>query len=137
MTAARDAASVATVPRLRRSLLRLLAVLMLLQSGVAVAHGLRAMGAAAPWLVEICTSEGRRTVALGEDGQPAPEQGPQGEGFCPACHALPEVVLPTPPMLATPVHYSAGPHQHPGKPPAERPRQRAPPQNPRAPPTSG
>jgi hypothetical protein len=49
----------------------------------------------------ICSPDGDRTVHLGAEGQelPAPEA---HQGFCLACHALPQSDLPAAPMLSTP-----------------------------------
>jgi hypothetical protein len=88
---------------LRSLLIRLLAAVLLLQSGVAVAHCLRGMGAGEGMLVEICSTEGMRTIRLDANGEPAADHAPGGEsGFCPACHGLPAVDLPAPPLLSTP-----------------------------------
>lgn len=88
--------------RFRPFLIRLLAAVLLLQSGVAVAHCLRDIAAGEGMLVEICSAEGIRTIRLGVQGEPVSE--PDGEmagGFCPICHGLPVVMLPEPPGVAT------------------------------------
>lgn len=83
--------------RLKPFLARLLALLLLLQSGVAVAHCLRGMAPGDGLLVEICSIEGKRLVVLGPEGEPIEAPTPAAEGgFCPACHGLPQVALPAP-----------------------------------------
>lgn len=92
---------------LRSLLIRVLAAVLLLQSGVAVAHCLRGMGAGEGMLVEICSAEGIRTLRLDARGEPAADHAPATEaGFCPACHGLPAVDLPLPPLLSTPAWLS-------------------------------
>lgn len=90
------------VARFRPFLIRLLAAVLLLQSGVAVAHCLRGMAAGEGMLVEICSAEGMRSVMLDAQGEPI--SSPDGEmaGFCPICHGLPVVMLPEPPGAFTP-----------------------------------
>ncbi len=76
--------------------------MLLLQSGVAVAHCLRGMAAGEGMFVEICSAEGMRSVRLDAQGEPV--SNPDGEmagGFCPICHGLPVVMLPEPPGVAT------------------------------------
>ncbi|MDB5372332.1 MAG: hypothetical protein JWP04_974, partial [Belnapia sp.] len=76
-----------------------LALLLSLQWGSAFAHclatmglattGLATMGLAAPGTggaVEICTTEGIRTLHLDAEGQPA-EPGPAAHDSCPLCPA--------------------------------------------------
>ena len=91
------------VARFRPFLIRLLAAVLLLQSGVAVAHCLRGMGGADGMLVEICSTDGMRTIRLDPHGEPVTEHAPGAEGgFCPICHGLPGMSLPEPFRLATP-----------------------------------
>ena len=88
---------------LRSLLIRLLAAVLLLQSGVAVAHCLRGMGAAEGLAVEICSPDGMRSIRLDANGEPMADHAPATEsGFCPACHGLPAVDLPGPTCLSTP-----------------------------------
>lgn len=88
---------------LRSLLIRLLAAVLLLQSGVAVAHCLRGMGGSEGLVVEICSAEGMRTIRLDANGEPLADHAPAAEGgFCPACHGLPAVDLPAPPRLSSP-----------------------------------
>ncbi len=88
--------------RFRPFLIRLLAAVLLLQSGVAVAHCLRGMGAGEGMLVEICSTDGMRTIRLDSQGEPANDHAPEAEGgFCPLCHGLPGVTLPEPPSVFT------------------------------------
>jgi hypothetical protein len=91
------------VARFRSLLIRLLAAVLLLQSGVAVAHCLRGVGGGDGLVVEICSTEGMRTIRLDANGDPVADHAPGAEGgFCPVCHSLPGVTLPEPPRLATP-----------------------------------
>ncbi|MBX9752627.1 MAG: DUF2946 family protein [Roseococcus sp.] len=123
--------------RFRPILIRLLVAILLLQSGVGVAHCLRGMGAAEGMLVEICSTEGMRTIRLDANGEPAPEHAPEaGGGFCPLCHGLPGITLPEPPTLATRAWLGTAitwqaPGGHRLRPPA-----RAPPYATRAPPVT-
>ena len=83
------------VESFRPFLLRLLAAVLFLQSGVAVAHCLRGMASGGGATIEICSSEGLKSIRLDEERQPA-ETG----GFCAACHALPEAASPPAPRVA-------------------------------------
>jgi hypothetical protein len=116
-------------------LARLLALLLLVQSGVAVAHCLRGMAAGDGLLVEICSIEGKRLVLLGPEGEPieAPEPSAEG-GFCPVCQGLPQLVLPAPAVrLLTPVK-PAEPNWHAEGEALRLAPARAPPHAPRGPP---
>lgn len=76
-------------------LCRLFAALLLLQSAGAAAACLRLAGGAT-LAVEICAAEGGvRSLALPWE---EPVKAPHGGGFCPACHALPAVPAPPPPL---------------------------------------
>jgi len=125
------------VARFRPFLIRLLAAVLLLQSGVAVAHCLRGMAAGEGMLVEICSPEGKRSVLLDARGEPV--SNPDGEmagGFCPICHGLPMVMLPEPSGVATPA-WLDGTASWPGFAAAAPPRAaRAPPYTSRAPPVT-
>lgn len=90
------------VARFRPVLIRLLVAVLLLQSAVAGAHGLRGMAAGEGLLVEICSAEGLRTIRLDANDHPVHEHAPEnGGGFCPLCASLPGIALPAPPHLAT------------------------------------
>ncbi len=118
----------------RRRLSWLLALLLSLQSGLAAAHCLGRAGAPADRAVVICTPSGLRSVALPADhGEPA---APAVDGFCPACHALPTVLLPEAPALPTPAWASAPSERAPfaAEVPRPRPRARDPTRGPRGPP---
>lgn len=116
-----------------RPVARLIAMILLLQVVLAPAHCLAMVTAPAGLEAVICSPEGMRTMHLGPDGQavPAPEA---MNGFCPACHALPETALPAAPVLATPAWFAAAGGWQPV--PVHRLPQtaRAPPFAPRAPP---
>ena len=119
--------------RARPALIRLLALLLLLQWGSAFAHCLPATPASAALHVEICTPEGIRLAILPGD---APEDPEHGMGFCPACGgpaalALPAVAVALAPPLV--LAQSTEPNPAPGPGPAPMPSCRPPP---RAPPTS-
>lgn len=94
--------------RFRPFLLRLLVAVLLWQSGVAAAHGMRGMAGADGMLVEICSTDGIRTIRLDAhrldaQGDPLPDHAPEAQGgFCPICHGLPGITLPEPPRTATP-----------------------------------
>ena len=78
----------------------LIAALLLVQTVLAPALCL-AHAANAGMATVICSPDGDRTLHLGPGGEelPAPEA---HEGFCLACHALPQADLPAAPMLSTP-----------------------------------
>ncbi|MCU0886945.1 MAG: hypothetical protein MUF65_11725 [Rubritepida sp.] len=84
--------------RFRPGLLRLLALLLFVQAGVAGAACLSALGGHGAQAVEICTADGKRLVHLDAEGQPveAPAPAPVHAGFCPAC-LVPSTGLPAPP----------------------------------------
>ena len=81
-------------------LARLIAALLLVQTVLAPALCL-AHVANAGLATVICSPDGDRTVHLGAEGQelPAPEA---HQGFCLACHALPQADFPAAPMLSAP-----------------------------------
>lgn len=123
--------------RFRPFLIRLLAAVLLLQSGVAVAHCLRGMGGAEGMLVEICSTEGMRTIRLDANGEPIADHAPEAEGgFCPICHGLPGLDLPEPPRLATPAWFGTSVVWAMAPTSQLRPPARAPPYATRAPPVT-
>lgn len=81
----------------------LLALVLCVQSSLAMAHCLRLVEPAPhqPFQVEICTPDG---IILVDMGGPAPEHDHQSDhaGFCMACHGMAQAVLPTPPSLTLP-----------------------------------
>ena len=88
---------------LRSLLIRLLAALLFLQSGVAAAHCLKGISAGEGVLIEICSTDGLRTIRVDATGEPAPEEpGNNGGAFCPVCHGLPAINLPEPALVAEP-----------------------------------
>ena len=89
---------------IKRSVRLILALVLCLQSGLAMAHCLRMAAPAGhqPFQVEICTADGIVLLDLAD-----PEDGPgthdsQHAGFCLVCHALPDVALPAPAELPAP-----------------------------------
>ncbi|MEO3474678.1 DUF2946 family protein [Roseomonas sp. CAU 1739] len=84
-----------------RPVARLIALILFLQVVLAPAHCLAMVTAPAGLETVICSPDGMRTLHVGPDGSavPAPEA---TDGFCPACHALPEAVLPAAPIVASP-----------------------------------
>lgn len=116
--------------RRRPALLAILAALLFLQSGAALAHCLRAMAHDPLSVIEICTGEGRKTLDLSDHGAPAEHEA----AFCPVCHALPAIAAPEAPTAWQPVAYAAAAEWAPRPAPAPAPRARAPPGSPRAPP---
>lgn len=125
------------VAKFRSLLIRLLAIVLLLQSGAAVGHCLRGMSLGEAMLIEICSTEGMRSIRLGAEGDPALEHGPGKEGgFCPVCHGLPGITLPEPPEASTPAWLSTHAVWHAHAAERLRPPTRAPPYSPRAPPVT-
>ncbi len=125
------------VATLRSLLIRLLAAVLLLQSGVAVAHCLRGMGAGDGLVVEICSADGLRSIRLDANGEPMADHAPAAEsGFCPACHGLPAVDLPAPPLVSTPAWLGDSIAWAPSPIGTLRPPARAPPYATRAPPVT-
>ena len=122
--------------RIPRFLARLVAAVLLLQVVLAPAHCLAMAAAPAGLAAVICAPDGLRTIHLGPDGQEMPAH-EATEGFCPACHGVPQAALAGPPAPSAPVlawmpaAWTAIPE---GSPP---PPVRAPPFAPRAPPTFG
>jgi hypothetical protein len=109
----------------------LLAALLCLQSSLAAAHCLLARGAHHAFPVEICTAEGKLLLDL---GGPVEKEGAAEAGGCLACHALAQLVLPGPAVLAAPagaLPLRLMPSAEAGLPPGAR----APPYASRAPPT--
>lgn len=89
---------------IKRSVRLILALVLCLQSGLAMAHCLRMAAPAGhqPFHVEICTADGIVLLDLAdsEDG-PTHHDGPRS-GFCLVCHGLPHVALPVPAELPAP-----------------------------------
>jgi hypothetical protein len=111
---------------------RLFAALLLVQTVLAPALCL-AHAASAGMATVICSPDGDRTVHLGPGGEelPAPEA---HQGFCLACHALPQADLPTAPMLSTPAEPGSAIIWFATGDAGWRPAARAPPYNPTGPP---
>jgi len=114
-------------------LARLIAALLLVQTVLAPALCL-AHVANAGLATVICSPDGDRTVHLGADGQelPAPEA---HQGFCLACHALPQADLPAAPMLFKPAEPGSAIIWFATGDAGWRPASRAPPYDPTGPPT--
>lgn len=120
---------------LRPLLIRLLAALLFMQSGVAAAHCLRGMSAGEGMLIEICSTDGMRTMRLDATGEPNPmEPASQAGAFCAVCHGLPAITLPEPPLVAEPAWVPASLAWHAEGMERLRPPARAPPYSTRAPP---
>ncbi|WP_137126954.1 DUF2946 family protein [Roseomonas sp. HF4] len=122
--------------RLPRLVARLVAAVLFVQVVAAPAHCLALVSAPAGLAAVICSAEGARTVHLGPDGQEMPAH-EAGRGFCPACHALPQVTLPAPPAPPAPAWAASGRAWNPTAAEALPPPARAPPFAPRAPPAFG
>lgn len=119
----------------RRALSLVLALVLCLQSGLAMAHCLRMAAPAGhtPFQVEICTPKGLVTLDLGESGEGEGQGETRHAGFCPACHAVPHAVLPPPSLTPLPSLAATAPPPLPheaGAPPSAR----APPYRPTGPP---
>lgn len=91
-----------------RSVLRplrlILALVLVLQSSLALAHCLRAAPAGAhhAFLVEVCSAEGTMVVDLGGGADHGTPHDTEHGGFCPGCHGLPQLALPPPAGLVLP-----------------------------------
>jgi cytochrome c553 len=86
----------------RRALRLVLALVLCLQSSLALAHCLRVAVPAPhqPFHVEICTPDGVITLDLA-DREEAPAEH-EYAGFCIACHGAAQASLPAPPELPLP-----------------------------------
>ncbi|WP_342666334.1 DUF2946 family protein [Muricoccus aerilatus] len=117
-----------------RGLVRLLACLLLLQWAGAVLPHARAMAQlASAQLVELCTHEGTRQTLVGDDGQPI--KASQAVDCCTLCFGPAALPVAEPYAVPLPVAYVLvaehfGREGLPSSPP------RAPPQQPRAPPST-
>lgn len=122
-----------SVKRPATILARLIAALLLVQTVLAPALCL-AHVANAGLATVICSPDGDRTVHLGTNGEelPTPEA---HEGFCLACHALPQADLPAAPMLSTPAEPRSAIIWFATGDAGWRPASRAPPYEPTGPPT--
>ncbi len=92
---------------MRRVVPFVLALLLALQWGTALAHCLRhaaPMHGTPAFSIEVCTNEG--LVAMPWPGDPAPASAPAPMA-CPACAALAAIDPPAPPALAQPVVFTA------------------------------
>lgn len=95
----------------RSRLLRLLVAMVLcLQSGLAMAHCLRLTAAQEAFRLVVCTPNGLVDIDAPTDPD-GPAKGKAAQaGFCLACHVLPDMVLPGPVIMALPVPLpTAGP----------------------------
>ncbi len=113
-------------------LARLIAALLLMQTALTPSLCL-ARAASAGLATVICSPDGDRTVHLGADGQelPAPEA---HNGFCLACHALPQAEIPAAPMLSAPAELGSAIIWVASGDAGWRPAARAPPYEPTGPP---
>jgi hypothetical protein len=121
--------------RPRPALIRLLAVLLLMQWGTAFGHCLALAAPAGMLHLEICTADGLQRVSLPADQQDLPAT-PQSGGICPACAGPGAAALPAPTVTIAPPALFV---QAPEAPPPSTPRPAPPPRcqpPPRAPPTS-
>jgi hypothetical protein len=122
--------------RRRQFLTSLLAALLLLQWGTAFAHCLRLAAPAEVLHLDLCTSEGLRTVAIAADESGTPDgHGEHAAAICPACLGPAAATLPTPEITVAPVLRFVQAADPPPPAPAPVP---TPPRScqPRAPPTS-
>ncbi|MGX9964896.1 hypothetical protein ACVFYP_16315 [Roseomonas sp. F4] len=116
-----------------RPLLCLFVAVLLMQTLVAPAHCFLRMAASAGWDVLICSPEGMRSVHIGSDGQEIPSH-PMAPGFCAACHALPEAILPEAPAVPAPAWFASAVDYRPAADHRLLPPARAPPYAPTGPP---
>lgn len=119
-----------------RHLLRVLAVLLLVQWVAALEPCLRSLTAiASAQAVELCSPSGHyRTILVDQDGKEVPQ--PKVHAGCPLCQHADPTNLPTSPVVQiSPVIFVAVAQSfaRPGLPPAPP---RGPPQQPRAPPAA-
>ncbi|UFN50383.1 hypothetical protein LPC08_07130 [Roseomonas sp. OT10] len=144
----------------RRRLSWLLAALLALQTGLAAAHCLRPLqaganaafqagadagfqagadaGFQAGAAMEICTPEGMRWLLPDGQTQDPADHGHAGpHGFCPACHALPQLALPDGPVPPAPRWVLLAEAGSVPTAPALRPPVRGPPHGARGPPIPG
>lgn len=82
----------------------LLALAFAVQAVLALGLCLRAHASPAPFQIEICSGDGLVTITLhgekGGGGAPVEDHG--AAGLCLACHGLPLLLAPMPPVLALP-----------------------------------
>ncbi len=119
----------------RTGLVCLLAYLLLMQWAAAlVPHARMLAPLGAGGAAEICDHAGRSLVVLDADGQPLPPSAPVDE-CCVLCHAPAAVAASAPLPITRPAIYAVltAPRGRPGLPVAPA---RAPPQQPRAPPSA-
>jgi hypothetical protein len=117
-----------------RHLLRVLAVLLLVQWAAALQPCLRSLASiASAQAVELCSPSGHsRTILVDKDGKEVPQA--KVHAGCPLCHHADPTNLPAPPVVQlgpVAIVTVAQPLARPGLPPAPP---RGPPQQPRAPP---
>jgi len=124
------------VAKFRVLLIRLMALLLFWQSGVAVAHCLNGLTHGGD-AIEICSLDGVKVIHLDDQGNPLPEQAPASNesNFCPVCHGLPAIDLPAPPILALPAWTGEAIAWHGAGAARLLPPVRAPPYSTRAPPS--
>ena len=118
-----------------RPLTRLLATILLIQVVVAPAHCLAMAAVPAGLETVLCAPDGTRTIHVGPDGQEVPAHQP-GQGFCTACHALPEATLPAAPAVPAFAWTRGGPAWHAAGAAALPPAARGPPYRPTGPPAA-
>ncbi|WP_332844183.1 DUF2946 family protein [Roseomonas populi] len=117
-----------------RGLVRLLACLLLLQwAGAELPHARAMAQLASAQLIELCSHDGTRRILVGEDGQPI--KASQTVDCCTLCFAPAALPVAEPVAVPLPVAYALvtehfGREGLPSSPP------RAPPQQPRAPPST-
>lgn len=90
---------------LRRALTLGLALVLCLQSGLAMAHCLRMTATLGhqPFKVEICTAEGLVALDLGGTPDGEGHGGEEHAGFCLICNGVPPLALPAPSEVAAPL----------------------------------
>ena len=87
-----------------RSLIWVFALVLCLQSSLAMAHCLRLAAPAGhqPFMVDLCTVDGVIQVDMSDPADAPENHAAQHGGFCLSCHALPQVLLPAPIDLPAP-----------------------------------
>ncbi len=110
-----------------------LAALLFVQSVVGAAHCLRSIGGQNQLSFDICSADARHVI-LADVGDPSVPVA-SSSGFCAACHALPAIDIPPPPLNAERVVWARYAQDLPRDEAAPHPPARGPPLPPRAPPT--
>ncbi|MBR0680803.1 hypothetical protein GXW74_09915 [Roseomonas eburnea] len=122
------------MPRFLSPVARLIAAVLLLQVLLAPAHCLAMVAAPAGLETVVCAPDGMRTIHVGPDGQEMPAH-EASQGFCLACHGLPQAMMPDAPRVTGPAWIATLVTWHAAQAKTLPPAARAPPYRPTGPPT--